>query len=192
MSEGPASEAAVSEAGPSDANAAEPPRGGRRLFALVGLVADGMLVVMLLAILFQVAARYVFANPPFWTEELARYAMVWCGALGAALAFWHGLDPRFVEPGLLLGPKTRRVGAILALLPAAIFAGMLLYHSLFGPNATLARGFVARNLSRVSEALDLNMALVASAIPAMALLTLIAALLHAVALLREPSRPDMS
>ena len=30
----------------------------------------------------QVVARYVFSEPPGWTEEGARYAMVWSGLLG--------------------------------------------------------------------------------------------------------------
>jgi TRAP-type transport system small permease protein len=160
------------------------PRAGRRLFAVVEIVASTMLAVMVLAILFQVVARYVFAHPPFWTEELARYAMIWCGTLGAALAFWHAADPGFIESGLVFRGRLARLGLLLGLLPAAIFAGMLLYQSLFGPRFDMARGFLARNLTRVSEALQVNMAGVASAIPVMALLILIAVAIKLTALLR--------
>ena len=31
--------------------------------------------------------RYVFSSPPVWTEDVARYAMVWTGLLGATLSF---------------------------------------------------------------------------------------------------------
>jgi TRAP-type transport system small permease protein len=162
-----------------------PPRGGRRLFAAVEVIASTMLCVMVLAILFQVVARYIFANPPFWTEELARYAMIWCGTLGAALAFWHAADPGFVETGVVFRGRWARTGALLALIPAVIFAAVLLTQSLFGPRFDITRGFVARNLTRVSEALQVNMAAVASAIPVMALLILIAAAIKLTALLRR-------
>lgn len=57
------------------------------LLAIVGLV------------ILQVITRYVLAHPPLWTEEMARYALVWLTFIGAA---WlvaindhltvHGLD----------------------------------------------------------------------------------------------------
>ena len=163
----------------------EPPRAGLRLFAAVEVFASTLLSVMVLAILFQVIARYVFANPPFWTEELARYALIWCGTLGAALAFWHAADPGFIETGVVFRGRWARLGALLALLPAIIFAAVLLMQSLFGPRFDITRGFIARNLTRVSEALQVNMAAVASAIPVMALLILIAAAIKLTALLRR-------
>ena len=41
------------------------------------------MVLMVVLIGVQVVARYVWAAPPGWTEEGARYAMVWAGLLGA-------------------------------------------------------------------------------------------------------------
>lgn len=164
----------------------EPPaKAGRWLFAAVGAVANVMLVIMVAAILFQVVARYAFARPPFWTEELARYGMIWSGTLGAALAFWRSADPRFVEPGVVFGTRWERTTTLLALAPAVIFAGVLLYQSLFGPGQNLARGFMARNLSRTSEALEINLAWIAASFPIMALLILIAVMLQLTAILRR-------
>ncbi|MCZ7660366.1 MAG: TRAP transporter small permease subunit [Xanthobacteraceae bacterium] len=162
----------------------EVPRAGGRLFAAVEVAASLMLGLMVLAILFQVVARYVFAHPPFWTEELARYAMIWAGTLGAALAFWYAADPGFVEPGAVFRGPLARVGALVATVPALVFAGMLLYQSLVGPRFDVTRGFVARNLTRESEALQVTMAFVAAAFPVMALLILIAGALRIAALLR--------
>lgn len=147
---------------------------GRRLFAVVELAAAGMVAVVLLAVLFQSLARYVFDNPPFWTQELARYAMIWAGALGAAAAFRRGLDPRLVEPGALFRGRLRTIAEGVALVPAAVFSATLLLASLFGPNLDPARSFMARNLGRVSEALQINMALVVAAVPVMAALVLLA------------------
>ena len=38
--------------------------------------AVGFFAAMLVIVLFQVVARYIFQSVPVWTEELARYCMV--------------------------------------------------------------------------------------------------------------------
>lgn len=53
---------------------------------------------MLLVMMLQVLARYAFDSPPFWTEELARWLMVWGGLLGASCAFHTHADPAMVHP----------------------------------------------------------------------------------------------
>ena len=67
----------------------------------VGAAASLALMVLLIAI--QVIARYVFSEPPGWTEEGARYAMVWSGLLGATVAFKAGADPVLVKLARLEG-----------------------------------------------------------------------------------------
>jgi TRAP-type C4-dicarboxylate transport system permease small subunit len=52
------------------------------LFIIMG----GMTLVVLLGICF----RYVLKAPLPWSEEMARYLMVWGASLGAAVAFWEG------------------------------------------------------------------------------------------------------
>ena len=52
--------------------------------------AVAFLTAMVALVLFQVAARYVFRAVPVWTEEIARYCMVWGGLLGATVAFRSG------------------------------------------------------------------------------------------------------
>lgn len=37
----------------------------------------------------QVVARYLFQSPPFWTEELARFVLIWLTFLGAVLVQHH-------------------------------------------------------------------------------------------------------
>jgi TRAP-type C4-dicarboxylate transport system permease small subunit len=46
----------------------------------------GMTVVVFLEVIF----RYVLHLPLFWTEELARYCLVWTSLLGAAVALKRG------------------------------------------------------------------------------------------------------
>ena len=40
--------------------------------------------IMVLNVLWQVFSRYVLGNPSSFTDELARYLMIWLGVLGAA------------------------------------------------------------------------------------------------------------
>jgi len=42
--------------------------------------------VLVLDVLWQVFTRFVLENPSSWTEELARYLMIWVGLIGAAYA----------------------------------------------------------------------------------------------------------
>jgi TRAP-type C4-dicarboxylate transport system permease small subunit len=63
--------------------------------ALIGLV-----VLMVAAVSWQVISRYVFSAPSSWTEEIARFLLIWIGVLGAAYAFRTG-----VHLGLDVLPK---------------------------------------------------------------------------------------
>ncbi|MFO1184872.1 MAG: TRAP transporter small permease subunit [Bauldia sp.] len=147
---------------------------GRRLFLGIERIAAALVAVMVLAVLFQVVARYAFASPPSWTQELARYAMIWGGSLGAVAAFRRGFDPSLIEPGMVFRGPLRTAGELLALVPAAVFSATLFLASLFGPNMDPGRSFMARNLGRLSEALQINMGFVAAALPVMAFLVLAA------------------
>lgn len=43
-----------------------------------------LLCIMVLNVSWQVFSRYVLANPSSFTDELARYLMIWLGVLGTA------------------------------------------------------------------------------------------------------------
>lgn len=122
-------------------------------------------LVMVYAAGWQVIARYVLSEPPIWTEELARRAMVWAGMLGASAAFRAGADPvLFPHMTAIRGS----LGGALALIRAAgvlLFAGPVLWYCLFGPNMNLARGFLGRSLNRSAEMLDIPMIWFTSAVP---------------------------
>lgn len=55
-------------------------------YALVGIVA-GMTTIIII----QVFLRYLFLFSLSWSEEVARYLMIWAAFLGASLALKHGL-----------------------------------------------------------------------------------------------------
>lgn len=42
---------------------------------------------MFCIVMLQFISRNVFSSPPVWTEDVARYMMVWTGLLGATLSF---------------------------------------------------------------------------------------------------------
>jgi TRAP-type C4-dicarboxylate transport system permease small subunit len=68
--------------------------------------AAAFMLVMLAAVGLQVVARYVFFSPPSWTEELARYCMIWAGYLGATVSFYRREDP------VLMGRRNIRAGTL--------------------------------------------------------------------------------
>ena len=50
-----------------------------------------LMAALVAAVSWQVISRYVFASPSSWTEEVARFLMIWVGLLGAAYAFRTGV-----------------------------------------------------------------------------------------------------
>lgn len=135
-------------------------------------------LVMLAAAAWQVVARYVLAQPPAWTEELARFSMVWAGLLGASCAFRLNVDPSLF-PGLRSLPGT--AGRALALIRAAgtlIFIAPILWFSIFGPGMDPARGYVARLAGRQAETMPLPMTVFGIAIPIAFALILVHLLAH--------------
>lgn len=54
------------------------------VFGLAALCAV-LFVVMIAAVFGQVIMRYVFSNPLSWSEELARYSMIWQAMFASAL-----------------------------------------------------------------------------------------------------------
>lgn len=90
--------------------------------------AIGFLVLMLVTVIIQVVARYILFSPPSWTEELARYAMVWSGFLGATASFYLKKDPSLVSVGAL--PRELQLtSCILRFLAAVIFIGPIVFWS---------------------------------------------------------------
>ncbi len=123
------------------------------------------ILVMVGAAIWQVVARYIFFAPPVWTEELARYSMVWAGMLGASSAFRAVADPT-------LFPAMRdiagRLGLFLAVVRACgvlLFAVPVLYYCLQGPKGGFARGFLMRSSARDADMIDISMLWFTAAVP---------------------------
>lgn len=130
-----------------------------RAIALVGLV------LMVGFISLQVVARYGFAAPPAWTEEAARYAMVWVGLLGAAISYRAGFDPRLVKLPQSLPRVVRATAALLRGASVVVFLGPILFYCFYGPGMNPARSFLARNVYTTAETFDMPLIFVAVTVP---------------------------
>ena len=140
----------------------------------IGLfLAKAALVGMVGVIMLQVVSRYGLRQPPTWTEELARYLMVWGGLLGAASAFRRATDPVVVKVDELAGDRRARFARLAIAATVVIFIGPILYFSIFGAGMDPARGFLVRMSARSSPALGINMVFIASAIPTVCTLLLV-------------------
>lgn len=131
---------------------------------LCSWIAFTALQVMLLSILLQVVARYIFSAPPAWTEELGRYAMIWASMTGAAMAYYRGADPvmlRFTAKNL--PGRALLMQAVEAVAVLTLAAPVLLY----------APGFLERHSHRITETLEWNSAAVVAVIPATFVIILI-------------------
>lgn len=86
----------------------------------IGIIAIAAMVV---AILIQVVARYVFNNALPWPDEAARFCMLWMTGLMAPTAFRRG---GFVALDLISGLLPRAVAALLALFLLLISLAILI------------------------------------------------------------------
>ena len=161
----------------------------QRLSGAVDRLADATaavaIVVLVAAVMLQVVARYVFQSPPPWTEELARYAMIWAGLIGATMSFKRRFDPA------LFGavPRTPWIAAVAGVIQSITVLAYLLpilWFSFFGPNMNFKRGFLLRHSRITSETLDVSTLWVAIAVPIMIFFILI----HLVARWLEPPAPE--
>jgi len=59
----------------------------RRLQRALETLLVALFVMMVLNVTWQVASRFLFRSPSAWTEEMARFLLIWLGLLGACLAW---------------------------------------------------------------------------------------------------------
>jgi TRAP-type C4-dicarboxylate transport system permease small subunit len=80
----------------------------RRFAQFVFIVAAALLVFLSITLFTQVIFRYIIKQPLPWTEELARYALVWFAVLAAAAGAWSGQHFVFRWATLILNESLRR------------------------------------------------------------------------------------
>lgn len=145
----------------------------RGLDLVASVVTCAALVILVAAVLLQVVARYVFQQPPAYTEELARYAMIWAGLVGASMAFKRRFDPALANLAENLTGWAGLLAEALRSLVVLIYLGPVLFYCFFGPGMNPARGFLLRHSRTAAEALPFNTIWVAIAVPVMIVFILI-------------------
>ncbi len=100
----------------------------RRINAVVEQSLLGLGGLMIGIVAAQVFFRYVLNHSLFWSEELARYILVWLTFLGATVAYRRGVHPRIDLFAHRLGFQGARVMRIGAHLVAMAFLGVLVVY----------------------------------------------------------------
>lgn len=80
--------------------------------------AMGMAMALVVAI--QVVSRYGFNHSLFWSEELARFLLIWLSFLGATVAYCHGVHPGVDSLVRRLPEEWRTATALLSFLAGAV------------------------------------------------------------------------
>jgi TRAP-type C4-dicarboxylate transport system permease small subunit len=135
-----------------------------RVIRILDIILRNALVVLMAALVvsvsWQVISRYVFASPSSWTEEVARFLMIWVGLLGAAYAFRTG-----VHLGLDILPKklTGRPAVVLKLFTMLVVVLFSVFVLIIGGGSLVTLTWELRQYSAV---LGLPIAFIYSVIPA--------------------------
>jgi TRAP-type C4-dicarboxylate transport system permease small subunit len=140
---------------------------------VVRVATVGFLVVLVAVVILQVVARYVFASPPAWTEEIARYAMIWAGLLGATMSFKRGFDPALFGDFRSANRLVRLAAKLARSLPVLVYLLPILLFCFIGANMTVERSFVVRHSRNLADAFDFPTLAVAIAVPIMIVTVLV-------------------
>ena len=110
-----------------------------------------LFAVLTTAVFAQVVARYVFNQPPAWTEELARFCQVWIILLASSICLRKGshLAVDYLGPSLTRG--ARRAVALFTGCLVAIYSAVVV---IWGARLLMV------GLVQTSPAMQLNMGLV--------------------------------
>jgi TRAP-type C4-dicarboxylate transport system permease small subunit len=125
----------------------------------LGTTLSIIMAIMVVNVLWQVFTRFVIGTPSSFTDELARYLMIWVGVLGAAF-----ISGRKMHVAIdLLPTKLNKVGQV----KLKIFVNILIIIFCFG--ALIVGGirlvYITYSLEQYSAALQIPLALVYLVIP---------------------------
>ena len=141
-----------------------------------------LMLALVLSVSWQVASHYLLQAPSSWTEELARFLLVWIGLLGAAYAYRIHAHVGVDVLARKAGPVGQRYLRVLAAAMVLLFAGAVMV--LGGVQLVM----LTAELEQLSAALGLPMAAVYLVIPLSGLLIAIYALHEMATALRESTQ----
>ena len=123
-----------------------------------------LMTAMVASVVWQVLSRYLFVVPAAWTEELARFLLIWIGMLGAAYAYRQGSHLGIDLLASKLADSGKRTLHNVVHIVCLLFAVSVL---VIGGGALVAMTW---ELRQYSAAMGLPIAYVYSVIPASGLL----------------------
>ncbi|WP_396635286.1 TRAP transporter small permease [Maribacter sp. R86514] len=123
-----------------------------------------IMAVMVINVLWQVFTRYVTGNPSSFTDELARFLMIWIGVLGAAYVSGKNLHVAIDILPLRQTEKTQKKLKIIVTILIILF---VLFAFVIGGSRLVYISYV---LGQQSPALQLPLAVVYLIIPISGLL----------------------
>lgn len=140
---------------------------------------------MFVTVMIQVVARYGFSSPPVWTEDVARYMMVWTGLLGATLSFKTRADAVlmpsvFPSRPHLLGLMAEGIQSA----AVVVFIAPVVYFCFIGLRGGFAKGYLARQAGLTADTLGIPMVWIAVIVP----IAMIVILIHLAARWADPDR----
>ena len=135
-----------------------------KIDALLGKTLLLIMSVMVINVLWQVFTRYVTGNPSSFTDELARYLMIWIGVLGAAYVSGRNLH---VAIDILPTRSTKKTQKLLKTIVTLLVILFVLFAFVIGGSRLVYISYV---LGQQSPALQLPLAVVYIIIPVSGLL----------------------
>jgi TRAP-type C4-dicarboxylate transport system permease small subunit len=136
-----------------------------------------LFAVLTTAVFGQVVARYVFNQPPSWTEELARFCQVWIILLASSLCIRKGSHLAVDYLGPMLAPGAQRAVALITGSLIAIYSAVVV---IWGVRLLMI------GLAQTSPAMQLNMGLVYLVFPIAGGLMLVESILATLNRSRDP------
>jgi len=140
----------------------------QRLSHIINRITEIILVVVLAAmavvVFLQVIFRYVLNFPLFWTEEFARYCLVWASLLGSAVAVKRGQHIAVTIVLERVPAGFRRVMKMITLISVIVILAIILWGGI---------QLVAITRAQISPALRVSMSVPYLAVPVGAALMLL-------------------
>jgi TRAP-type C4-dicarboxylate transport system permease small subunit len=130
-----------------------------KLDALLEKTLVVIMSAMVINVLWQVFSRYILTNPSSFTDELARYLMIWVGVLGAAYVAGKGNHVAITYFSEKMSPANLKKTQVFINLTILVFAvlGMLI--------GGVRLVYITLVLEQLSPALKIPLGVVYSVIP---------------------------
>ena len=151
---------------------------GQMVNRVIDAIVAVLIALMVLDVGIGVVFRYLLNNPLSWTEELARYLMIWAAALAIAAAVFRREHIGFTLLIDMVPPTARRVFILVFDLIILIFFAVLF---IFGLK------FFITGLAQNTMSLGVTMAVAYAAVPVAASIAIVQTLFLAIRDVFDPT-----